>query len=174
MSAQKWQRCWDVKSRIDSFSNSPKSFSPTFCSSYTWACVLLSNFLHWQNFHAIQWTFCLKANFLSMRCILQSMYLLYIFNDSSFIERLTCKHSNFDDHALLPIVGVCPPHTAKKFGFMYSQKRLTGLTPYFHIRVSVSDLYTVFPRSVHLFSCSRIGRPIGGIYKSLTKTWMYS
>jgi hypothetical protein len=40
----------------------------------------------------------------------------------------------------------------------------------FHIYVSVSDLKYIFPRSAHLFSCSRIGRPIRGIYKSLTET----
>jgi hypothetical protein len=42
------------------------------------------------------------------------------------------------------------------------------LSPNIHIYVSVSDLY-IFPRSVHLFSCSRIDRPISGIYKSLTE-----
>ncbi len=41
----------------------------------------------------------------------------------------------------------------------------------FHIHVSMSDLY--IPRISPHISCSRIGRPIIGIYKSLTDTWMW-
>ncbi len=61
-------------------------------------------------------------------------------------------------------------HTATKISFLFWELR--GLSPNFHIHVSVSDLYiprigphTIFPR--------RIGRPMVGKYKSLTDTWMW-
>ncbi len=44
---------------------------------------------------------------------------------------------------------------------------LCGLSPNFHIHVSVSNLYN-FPELVHIFGCSKIDRPILEIYKSLT------
>ena len=62
-------------------------------------------------------------------------------------------------------------HTATKIPFMYSfSGNWCGLSPNLHIRVSVSDLY--IPRIGPHISCSRIGRSIVGIYKSLTGTWM--
>jgi hypothetical protein len=48
---------------------------------------------------------------------------------------------------------------------------LRGLSPNFHINVSVSDLH--IPRVGPHISCSRIGRWIVGIYKSLTDTCMW-
>jgi hypothetical protein len=45
---------------------------------------------------------------------------------------------------------------------------LRGLSPNFHIHVSVGDLYT--PRIGPHISSSRKGRPIVGIYNSLTDT----
>jgi hypothetical protein len=48
---------------------------------------------------------------------------------------------------------------------------LRGLSPSFHIHMSVSDLY--IPRIGPYILCSRIGRSIVGIYKSLTDTWMW-
>jgi hypothetical protein len=45
---------------------------------------------------------------------------------------------------------------------------LGGLSPNFHIHASVSDLY--IPKIGLHISCSRIGRSIVGIYKSLTDT----
>jgi hypothetical protein len=41
---------------------------------------------------------------------------------------------------------------------------MRGLSPNFYIYVSVSDKY------IHIFPDSKIGRPIVGIYKSLTDT----
>ncbi len=50
------------------------------------------------------------------------------------------------------------------FVFLFWEKR--GLSPNFHIHVSVRDLYS--PRSGLHISSSRIGGPMVGRYKSLT------
>ncbi len=49
--------------------------------------------------------------------------------------------------------------------------KLCGLSPNSHIHLSVSDLY--IPRIGQHISSSRKGRPIAGIYNSLTDTWMW-
>ncbi len=48
--------------------------------------------------------------------------------------------------------------------YVFPEKELRGLSPNSHIHVPVSDLQCMFPGSVHVFSCSRIGRPIVGLY----------
>jgi hypothetical protein len=64
---------------------------------------------------------------------------------------------------------VCPT-LQQKSHLSIPEKDLRGFSPYFHIHVSVSDLQYIFPGSFQIFSFSRIGRPIVGIYKSLTDT----
>ncbi len=50
-------------------------------------------------------------------------------------------------------------------------RELHGLSPIFHIHVSVSDLY-IPTIGLPIFCCRKIGGPILGICKSLTDTWM--
>ena len=51
---------------------------------------------------------------------------------------------------------------------IFPEKELLGLSPNFHIHVSVSSLY--IPRIGPHISCSRIGRLIERIYNPLTDT----
>jgi hypothetical protein len=63
---------------------------------------------------------------------------------------------------LLPML----PHCHEDHIYVFLFWELRGLSPNFHIHVSVSDLNT--PRIGPHISCSRVGRPILVIYKYLT------
>ncbi len=54
---------------------------------------------------------------------------------------------------------------------IFPEKEYRGLSPNFHIHVSVSKLY--IPTMELPFLLEEICGPILGIYKSLTDTWMY-
>ncbi len=64
---------------------------------------------------------------------------------------------------------VLPILHCKELRSMYSQKSNCAE---FSTFMCLWAIY-IFPSSVHLFSCRRIGRPIVRIYKSLTDTWMW-
>ncbi len=65
----------------------------------------------------------------------------------------------------------CSVHTAKKIRFMYSQKEDCAISFPMSMHSSFCERFTyIFPRSVHLYCCSKIGRPFVRIYKSLTDT----
>jgi hypothetical protein len=60
------------------------------------------------------------------------------------------------------------PHCTENPMFVFPEMKLRGLVPNSYIHVSMS--YYIFPRSVCLLGCSKIGRLILGIYKKLTDT----
>ncbi len=68
-------------------------------------------------------------------------------------------------------VWISVPHCNENPIYVFIFWELRGLSPSFHIHVSVSDLY--IPRISPHISCSRTGRLIVEIYKSLTYTRMW-
>ncbi len=63
-------------------------------------------------------------------------------------------------------------HTVPKIRFMYSQKWNCPASFPIPTFMYMWAIY-ISPESVCLFNCSKIGKPIRGIYKLLTDTWMW-
>ncbi len=64
------------------------------------------------------------------------------------------------------MIWYCSLHCEEISIYVFLEKELRGLSPNFHIHVSVSNLY--IPIIGSLIFCSRIGRPIVGIYVWIT------
>jgi hypothetical protein len=75
-------------------------------------------------------------------------------------------------------------HTCRESDLCIPRMKLRCLVPYSYIQWETScdpkwetsrdlEWETIFPELVCLFGCSKIGRPILGIFKSLTYTWMW-
>jgi hypothetical protein len=56
-------------------------------------------------------------------------------------------------------------HCTKKPNYVFPEMKLRGLVPNSYTHVSVSDLYIPRIGVPSVFGCSKIGRPILGIYK---------
>jgi hypothetical protein len=75
-------------------------------------------------------------------------------------------------HFNLPFFKVILNYIATKIPFMYSFSGNWAASVPFSTLMCLWAIY-IFSESVHIFSCSRIGRSIMGIHKSLTDTWMW-
>ncbi len=60
-------------------------------------------------------------------------------------------------------------HCTSNRNYVFKGKELRGLSPNSYIHVSLWAIY-LFPGSIHIFSCSRIGRPIVGLYINRAQT----
>ncbi len=112
---------------------------------------------------------CVQSSFTSFRAVCHSCILTR--NVAIFVQ----YHVYFIISCLFNVLSLMSFKCDILFNFLHCKENpiyvflfqeLLGLSPNFHIHVSVSDLY--IPRIGPHISCSRIGRRILEIYKSLT------
>ncbi len=94
-------------------------------------------------------------------CIFKHFFLcqymcIYQVSSSFMTTRLISSFKSFSINEL-------NMHYNENLVYVFPEKELRGLSPNVHIHLSLSK-----------FSCRRISRPIVGIHKSLTDTWMWT
>ncbi len=133
------------------------------------------------NLHLTSTTFLVEEIYLKnffISYIIKTFCFFYVFNNDYLINHYCfctfqkfswslCKISTLKQKFMKATTIHCNENPI----YVFPEKELRGLSSNFHIHVPV-NIY-IFPEPVHIFSCSRLGRPILRIYESLTDIWMW-
>jgi hypothetical protein len=84
----------------------------------------------------------------------QTMFTMQWIRDTSWHSRVAARSALFQVNC--PLFITLQRHNTENSKQMFPEKELRGRSPNFHVHVSVSDLSTLFPKSICLFCCRKI------------------